>query len=131
MPFVHIRIAGKTLSENAVRALQTGITGQMETILTKKAELTAVSIETVPAGGWAIGGATVPIAAHLEATITAGTNTAEEKAHFIAAAMALVETVLETPLPLATYVVIREVPAESWGYGGRTQAARRLSAEAA
>lgn len=127
MPFVHIRIAGESLPPAAIARLQTEITGLMENVLRKKAELTAVLVEQLPAGGWAVGGAPVALAAHLEATITAGTNTAEEKALFIERAAALVKSLRAAPLPIATYVVIHEVPAESWGYDGRTQAARRLA----
>ncbi|UUZ78419.1 hypothetical protein LP414_13035 [Polaromonas sp. P1(28)-13] len=29
------------------------------------------------------------------------------------------------PLEPASYVIVREVPATDWGYGGQTQAARR------
>lgn len=125
MPFVHIRIAGESLPESNLRLLQEEATRLMETVLFKKAELTAVLVERLPAGGWAVGGEPVPVAAHLEATITAGTNAPEEKARFIEKAAALLKAVCGAPLPVATYVVVREVPAEDWGYDGRTQAARR------
>ena len=35
---------------------------------------------------------------------------------------------LPGPLPLATYVVVHEVAAEAWGYGGFTQAQRARDA---
>ncbi|MCX8996452.1 tautomerase family protein [Rhizobiaceae bacterium BDR2-2] len=125
MPFVHIRIAGKRLPESNLNLLQDETTRLMESVLAKKRELTAVLVEQLPAGGWAVGGQAVPAAAHLEATITAGTSTREEKARFIDKATALLKSVCGTPLPLATYVVVRELPSESWGYDGRTQASRR------
>ncbi|WP_275477560.1 tautomerase family protein [Aureimonas ureilytica] len=35
---------------------------------------------------------------------------------------------LGVDLPLATYVVVDEVPADAWGYAGVTQEARRIAA---
>jgi 4-oxalocrotonate tautomerase len=63
----------------------------------------------------------------LEISITAGTNTAQEKADFIAAAWAELQRQLAAggPLEPASYVIVRELPAGDWGYGGKTQAARR------
>ena len=125
MPFVHIRIAGKALNQNDLARLQTGTTRLMTKILRKKAALTAVLVEETPVNGWAVGGAVGPLAAHLEAKITEGTNDPEEKARFVAKAAALLKEVCGETLPVATYVVLHEIPAESWGYDGLTQAARR------
>ena len=125
MPFVHIRRAGALLSAEQTRQMQAEVTALMASCLGKRADLTAVLIEAAPDGAWSVGGAPVAPAAHLEATITAGTNSAEEKARFVKEAHALLAAGTERELPLATYVVIREVEADSWGYGGRTQDARR------
>jgi 4-oxalocrotonate tautomerase len=68
--------------------------------------------------------------AQLQIQITAGTNTAAEKAAFIAAAFEELGTLLGGLHP-ASYVVVDEIAADAWGYGGRTQAARRLDAATA
>ncbi|WP_026358655.1 tautomerase family protein [Aureimonas ureilytica] len=128
MPFVHIRLADAPRSIEQTRQMQAEVTALMATCLGKRAGLTAVLIEGAPEGAWSVGGAPVDPAAHLEATITAGTNSVEEKARFVEQAHALLATGAAGELPLATYVVVREVEAESWGYGGRTQAARRAGA---
>lgn len=122
MPFLRLTVA-PALPPFAASALADGLTALMAERLGKKAALTSVLVE--PASGlWTIGGAAQPPAAHLEATITAGTNTDAEKADFIAAAMALLRA--QSPdLHAATYVTLREVAASDWGYDGRTQAARR------
>lgn len=125
MPFVHIRIAGKALNQNDLARLQTETTRLMAEILRKKAALTAVLVEETPVNGWTVGGAAVAVAAHLEAKITEGTNDPEEKARFIAEATALLKEMCGETLPVATYVVLHEIPAESWGYDGLTQSARR------
>ena len=93
-------------------------------------EVTAVVIDDLPAARWHIGGA--PVAqptALLEISITEGTNTEEETAAFIAAAFAELQRQLagDGALAAASYVVVRELPASDWGYGGRTQHARRLA----
>lgn len=125
MPFLHISLSGVSPGSDDIARLQAAATRLIAVSLAKRAELTAVRIETVPAGAWSVGGTPVSPAAHLEANITAGTNSAEEKARFVGEAHALLQEAAGGALPLATYVVIREIDAESWGYGGRTQAARR------
>ena len=125
MPFVTIRIAGPTLAPGQVRRLQESATDLMAGVLGKDPELTAVLVEPVAIGGWSVGRRQPPVAAHLEARVTAGTNTAEDKARFVAAADALLRHVLGAELPVATYVVVDEVPGDAWGYGGLTQEHRR------
>ncbi len=68
------------------------------------------------------------MAVHVDATITAGTNSPEEKARFIEQTMKLLNHVFGGELNPATYIVIAEVPAQSWGYDGQTQESRRQAA---
>lgn len=96
-------------------------------VLGKNAEVTAVLLHTLSPGQWFIGGAApAQPTALLEIDITAGTNSAEEKAAFIAAAWDVLERELGGPLAPASYVIVRELPATDWGYGGQTQRARQL-----
>lgn len=132
MPFVHIRAAGPALAPEQVRRLQDEATRLMATVMRKKPELTAVLVEQVAASGWSIGAESVRAAAHLDVKVTAGTNSAEEKARFVASAAELLREVLGRELPTATYVVVDEVPGDAWGYDGVTQDHRRsVAAEAA
>jgi 4-oxalocrotonate tautomerase len=125
MPFLRLTITPAPAA-SAAYALAERLTNLMAERLGKKAALTSVLVE--PAHGlWTIGGAAQPAAAHLEATITAGTNTETEKAAFIAEAMTLLRAHLPD-LHAATYVTLREAAATDWGYDGRTQAARRAEA---
>ena len=130
MPFVRLTITGPETGPETVAALQRGITALMAEVLGKRADLTAVLVEPAPAAGWSVGGVAVARAAHIEARVTHGTNTAQEKALFVAAAHELLVRTLPGPLPLATYVVVQEVPADAWGYGGLTQAARTVDTAA-
>ena len=121
MPFVRITVTPSP-SPAVQQRLATGATRLMAEVLGKRADLTSVLVET-PAAHWTMGGEPVPHAAHLEALVTAGTNSAEHKAAFLAQAMALLSKELGV-LPTATYVVVRDVPAEDWGYDGQSQAMR-------
>ena len=128
MPFVRITVSGPTLALAQVSRLQTEMTELMASALGKRADLTSVLVEQPAAAGWSIGGTPAKVAAHVDATITAGTNSLEEKARFVEKTMRLLKNVLGFELHPATYVVVTEVSANSWGYDGRTQEGRRLAA---
>jgi 4-oxalocrotonate tautomerase len=127
MPTLQLQLT-PTQAAPRIRALARGLTALSTRILGKREEVTALLVEEVVASRWFIAGEPPQRpTAHLEISITAGTNTAEEKEAFIAAAWRELQQELG-PLEEASYVVVRELPATDWGYGGRTQAARRLSA---
>lgn len=123
MPFVRLTVTPAPTPE-AARRLAEGATRLMAEILGKKVELTSVLVEAPGVAAWTIGAATQPRAAHLEALVTEGTNNEEEKRTFLRRAMELLNAEL-APLPEATYVVVRDIPAGDWGYGGLSQADRR------
>lgn len=122
MPFIRITLCpGRPQVHGAIASETTRL---MADILGKKAALTAVLVED-SVGTWTIGGmAGQACAVHMEAIITAGTNSDGQKAAFIAQAMEMLRRHCGA-LPEASYVVVREVVAENWGYDGRTQASRR------
>jgi 4-oxalocrotonate tautomerase len=126
MPYIRITVAGVALRAAQRAQLQTAFTRDVQRLLGKRREVTAVTVVELPAGSWAIDGQGVQRAAHAEIAITAGSNTAPEKAAMVAAAHACLHEVLG-PLPDATYVVIQEIAGDAWGYGGRTQQARRTA----
>ena len=104
-----------------------GLTQLTAQTLGKRADLTAVLIEEWPPGRWFIGGQAVQRpTALLSIRITAGTNSAAQKAAFVREAHALLRQLLavEAGLEEASYVVVHELPAPDWGYDGRTQQAR-------
>lgn len=115
-------------SLSAQRALAQALTAITADELGKDPALTAVVFEQVEGGAWWIGGdAPARETAMLEIRITAGSNTAEQKARFVEAAHAALQQHLapERALEDASYVVVHELPATDWGYGGLTQQARR------
>jgi 4-oxalocrotonate tautomerase len=132
MPTLRLSIAPLQNPERYTRLAQ-ALTSLTAGLLGKRPEVTAVLIDDLPAARWHIGGVvpTQPTAL-LEISITQGTNTAEEKAAFIAAAFAQLQAQLAPggALAPASYVIVREVPATDWGYGGLTQRERQLRREA-
>lgn len=128
MPTLSLKIA-PLQNPGRYRQLAQALTSLTADLLGKRREVTAVLIEDLPAARWYIDarGAERPTAM-LEISITAGTNTEGEKAAFIQAAFGELQRQLGSggPLEEASYVVVRELPASDWGYGGRTQLARKL-----
>ncbi len=127
MPLIQIAIAGPTPAPATIARLQDETTVLMRDILRKQAALTVVAVASLPAGAFSANGVAVPQGASLHATVTAGTNTDDEKAAFIAAAEAMLRDALGRP-DAPVYVIVQEIPATDWGYDGRTQAARRPDA---
>lgn len=126
MPYINIRIATK-LSNNQRSALATKTTSLMETVMGKRREVTVVHIAESSPQQWAINASILTAndatAAYVDIKITQGTNTAEQKAQMIAETITMLRQELGT-LQQASYVVIDEIPANSWGYDGKTQAER-------
>ncbi len=121
MPYINVKVAGPQVDEQQVTALQHGTTALIVEALNKKASLAAVVVETVPLANWSIGAAAVPCAAHVDVMVGEGTNTAEQKAQLSSRTHALLQQVLGSELPLATYVVIHGLARDTWGYSGLTQ----------
>ncbi|MEJ5991186.1 tautomerase family protein [Ramlibacter sp. PS3R-8] len=124
MPTLQLKItppqAGDRLASLARR-----LTDLSTRILGKRREVTAVVVEELWPGRWFIDGRQVSGAtALLEIRVTQGTNSVEEKEAFVQAAFEELSQQLG-PLHEASYVVVQEVPASDWGYGGRTQAQRK------
>ena len=133
MPTLNLKIS-PLQNPSRYRALASALTDLTALHLGKRKEVTAVMIDDVPAARWHIGGQDVQgPTAFLEISVTAGTNTAQEKAAFIAAAFAELQQQLAPngALEPASYVIVRELAATDWGYGGQTQAARRQAAASA
>jgi 4-oxalocrotonate tautomerase len=127
MPTLQLKITPPQSTER-LGLLARRLTDLSTEVLGKRREVTAVVIEELWPGRWFIGGRNPrDPTAMLEIRVTAGTNSAEEKAQFIAAASGLLEQQLGS-LAEASYVIVQEVAATDWGYGGRTQAQRRRAA---
>ena len=129
MPTLQLRISPPQ-DQRRYLSLATELTAITAEMLGKRPEVTAVMIEELPVARWFVGAMQVQRpTAWLEISVTAGTNTSAQKAAFIEAAYAVLQRQLGAGQPLenASYVIVRELPAGDWGYGGRTQQARQRS----
>lgn len=131
MPYLHLTF-GQPPDKDTCRFLARYATALLADVLHKRPEVTAVHIGAAAPGRWFVGGEACPahqMAAHADLYITAGTNSADEKASFIASLDRLLKETFGD-LPEASYTVIHEIAATDWGYDGQTQAARRHAATA-
>jgi 4-oxalocrotonate tautomerase len=128
MPFLDIRLSAPCLPEK-VAQIATRMTDLTVEILGKRRGVTAAVVQCVAPGHWTVGGESLNAAGSgsffMETNVTEGTNTPEQKAAFVAAAFTAAEAILGR-LDAASYVIVREIPANAWGYEGRTQAARTV-----
>ncbi|MBW9264469.1 MAG: tautomerase family protein [Candidatus Thiodiazotropha sp. (ex. Lucinisca nassula)] len=127
MPVIVIALSGRQLPLLQQQDLQRMTTRLIEEIMGKRRSVTAVMVQSLPSANWAIGGEALNDhlrAAQVDITITAGTNTAEEKAGMIDAVHQMLNDRVG-PLAEASYVVIHEVAADAWGYAGLTQQSRQ------
>ena len=122
MPFARLTLIPAQRS-SVVQRLTDDLTALIAADLGKRHELTAVLVETPDPVRWTIGSEAHEVAAHLEVCVTNGTNTDAEKRRFVGNAMNLLRQTMPT-LATATYVVVKELPANNWGYDGETQTAR-------
>lgn len=122
MPFARVT-THPTLAPTAAAALAADITETLAGLMGKKAAVTSVLVGS-SAGPWFIGTVEQVRAAHLEVAITEGTNTEQQIEQFVMASHAALARHCGT-LPEATYVIVRQIEATSWGYDGRTQASRK------
>lgn len=125
MPFARLTLTPAQSPQLAAK-LAADLTDLIAQHLRKRHDLTSVLI-AAPAGLWSIGASPQPVAAHLEVTVTTGTNSGAEKQNFLSAAMGLLRSALPG-LHVASYVVVTEVAASDWGYDGQSQAARAAPA---
>jgi 4-oxalocrotonate tautomerase len=131
MPFARLTIADPNLSPVTGQELAGAVTDLLDTVLLKDRDAAVVHINLVPATSWYVAGANQPGAtgAHLEVSITAGTNSADEKAAFLRSAYELLSSKLGI-LPAAVYVALYELDGEAYGYNGISQAVRHQQSPA-
>jgi 4-oxalocrotonate tautomerase len=130
VPILEVTVSGTPSAERSA-AISDALTGLTAEILRKDARLTSVAVRYVAPEHWVVGRSSLEThrkaSFFLDVRVTAGSNIREEKARYIAAVFARVSDLLG-PLHEASYVHVHDVPADAWGYGGRTQAQRRAAA---
>jgi len=128
MPYLNLNVSiPLDLQKRAeVASLLTALTAD---VLGKKRELTAVAVSTSSAQDWYIGAQPLTesqqVSFYLDIKVTEGTNTKNEKAAYVEQVFQGMSAILGE-LAAASYVVIHEVHADSWGYAGQTQEFRYI-----
>ncbi|MFC4170938.1 4-oxalocrotonate tautomerase family protein [Microvirga sp. GCM10011540] len=129
MPILNLKVSA-TRSPSLTRALSEGLVDATTRILRKNPDITAVAIDYVPPEDWIVGGRT--LAEHgkasfwLDIKVVDGTNTKDEKALYLAEVFALMGRQLGD-LHEESYVLVHEVPADAYGFGGLTQEHRYIA----
>jgi 4-oxalocrotonate tautomerase len=130
MPILDLKLSAQP-DPDLVAAVSETLLELTTRILHKQRQLTAIAIDFVPPEHWVVGGATLA-AQHrrsffLEIKIVDGTNTKDEKAAYVAAVFDAMARLLGD-LHDESYVHLHDVRADAYGYGGRTQEFRYISA---
>lgn len=126
MPYINIRL-GATLDDAQRDQLYKKTTFFMNTIMGKRREVTVVHLQEDEPKHWATNAIGLNVkdstGAYVDIKITDGTNTSEEKSEMIFQTVKMLQDVVGM-IQEACYVVVDDIPANSWGYNGKTQAAR-------
>ena len=131
MPYLNVRIAKQgsvDLAEKIVAILMK----HTSEVLGKNPDVTSIDINFVSPSLWYVGGESLAtkneITFYLEIKVTDGTNTKQEKAEYIQKVFADFESHLG-PITPASYIVIHDVRADSWGFEGKTQEYRYIKSQ--
>ena len=131
MPYLNVRISTQELPETSNKIVATLMKHTSE-ILGKKPEVTSIEIDYISPDKWFVGGVRInaqnAITFYLDIKITEGTNTKAEKAKYVRSVFTDFEAILGTITP-ASYIVIHDVRADSWGFEGRTQEYRFIQSQ--
>lgn len=133
MPYINIRLGGM-LNNTQRNQLYKETTSLMNSVMRKRREVTVVHIQESGPEQWSENASALTakegIGAYVDIKVTEGTNTPEEKSMMISKTVKLLQDVVGA-IQEACYVVIDDIPANSWGYNGITQADRAASKSAA
>ena len=123
MPILNVKVSIEK-SPEAVAAISDMLLELTSSILGKKREVTAITIQFINPDSWVIGGRLLSeqhkSGFYFDIKITDETNTKDEKARYIAEVFAGFAKILGE-LHEESYIYIEDVRAASYGYGGRTQ----------
>ena len=132
MPYLNVRLAQDASAETTEKLVNVLMQHTAE-ILGKKPEVTSIDVEYVSSENWFVGGKRMSeqegTTFYLDIKVTEGTNTKAEKADYVCRVFADFESVLGT-ITAASYIVIHDVRADSWGFQGKTQEYRFISSQA-
>lgn len=123
MPFVSAMLSAAPSPELTARVV-TALTDLTVRVLGKERARTTVVVQYVPETRWARGGAIFAHGFYVEAKITSGTSSRQDKARYVAEVDAALQPLLGVP----GYVAVVELAPDSWGHAGETQEVRYAQA---
>ncbi len=129
MPMITLHHTGKR-DRALSRQLAAEVTELTRTHLTKDPAVTAVAVHAVDPAHWFAGGLSLAeqglATFWLDIKVTDATNTKAEMASYIEAVFTSLSGALG-PTHTESYILVHEVPAAAYGYGGQTQEYRFIS----
>jgi len=123
MPILNVKVSGDKSAEK-ISAISNMLLELTSSVLGKKRDVTAITIQFIDADSWVIAGK--PLTEHkkssfyMDIKVTDETNTKDEKARYIAEVYAGFALILGE-VHEESYIYVEDVRAASYGYGGRTQ----------
>lgn len=129
MPIINVTVSGEP--DPALSARIAGdVSALTRTHLRKDPAVTAVAVSYIDPRHWFAGGASLAAQGRrsfwLDIKVVDGTNTKAEMAAYLEAVFASLGETL-APLHHESYILVHEVPAAAYGFGGRTQEFRYIS----
>lgn len=131
MPYLNVKVSVPESSEIAERIVAILMKHTSE-VLGKKPDVTSIEVDFIAPNKWFVGGVRISeqeaVTFYLDIKVTDGTNTKAEKAKYVKNVFADLESILGQVTP-ASYIVIHDVRADSWGFQGRTQEYRFIQSQ--
>jgi len=131
MPYLNVRVSMPDASECAEKIVAVLMKHTSE-VLGKKPDVTSIEIDFIAPDKWFVGGVRVSdqkaVTFYLDIKVTDGTNTKAEKAKYVKSVFADFDSMFG-PITPASYIVIHDVCADSWGFQGRTQEYRFIQSQ--
>jgi 4-oxalocrotonate tautomerase len=129
MPIINIAVTGEPDANLSAR-LAAQVTELTQAHLRKDPKLTAVAISYIDPRHWFAGGRSLAAQGRntfwLDIKVVDGTNTKAELADYLRHIFAAIENILG-PIHEESYILVHEVPAAAYGFGGRTQEFRFIA----
>jgi 4-oxalocrotonate tautomerase len=132
MPILNVKVSSKPSTELS-EAIAKGLVEITARVLRKRPEITAVAIDYTAPEHWIVGGSSLAqqgkASFWLDIKVVDGTNTKDEKARYLSEVFAFMGQILGTGLHEESYVLVHEVPADAYGFGGLTQEHRYIESK--
>lgn len=131
MPYLNVRVSIPESPESAEKIVAV-LMKHTSNLLGKKPDVTSIEIAFISPNKWFVGGERVSdknaVTFYLDIKVTDGTNTKSEKAKYVKNVFSDFDSIFG-PITPASYIVIHDVRADSWGFQGHTQEYRFIQSQ--